>query len=127
MPLLWLIVIVLALAAVGYVAGRGRAMKSAGGDSRHLHSLPSYYGSNAAIKVVVPAFLLLIVWLLAQPIYVNSVVSGMIPESEVAEGSNLSLVMAEVRRTADGIDNAIAAGLMQADRVRDISAASFIR
>ncbi len=122
MPLLWLIVIVLALAAVGYVAGRGRAMKSAGGDSRHLHSLPSYYGSNAAIKVVVPAFLLLIVWLLAQPIYVNSVVSGMIPESEVAEGSNLSLVMAEVRRTADGIDNAIAAGLMQADRVRDISA-----
>ncbi|WP_136443509.1 phosphate ABC transporter permease subunit PstC [Pacificoceanicola onchidii] len=112
MPLLWLIVIVLVIAAAGYVLGRSRALSSAGGEIRGMHSLPSYYGSNAMMKSVVPAFLLLVVWLIAQPIWINMSVSGMIPESEVAEGSNLGLVMSEVRRTADGIDAATAEGLM---------------
>lgn len=44
MPVFWLILIVLAIAATGYVVGRSRALASAGGDSRILHSLPSYYG-----------------------------------------------------------------------------------
>jgi phosphate transport system permease protein len=112
MPILWLIVIVLVLAALGYVLGRQRALASAGGDSRGLHSLPVYYGSNVAMKVAVPALLLLIVWLIAQPLYVNNVVSRMIPASEIGEGSSRGLVVAEVRRVADGLDAAIAAGVM---------------
>ena len=68
MPLFWIVLIVLALAAVGYVAGRSRALASAGGDTRALHSLPSYYGTNVALKVIVPAFLLMIAWSLIQPI-----------------------------------------------------------
>ncbi|WP_137700484.1 phosphate ABC transporter permease subunit PstC [Marimonas lutisalis] len=112
MPLLWLILIVLGIAAAGYLLGRGRALASVGGDRRALHSLPSYYGANVALKAVVPAVLLLLVWLLAQPFYVNSVVSGLIPDSEIAEGSSRGLVLAEVRRTADGLDAAVAAGQM---------------
>ncbi|WP_306140828.1 phosphate ABC transporter permease subunit PstC [Roseibium sp. MMSF_3412] len=112
MPLFWLILIVLAIAAVGYVLGRSRAMSSAGGELSALHSLPSYYGTNVAMKVVVPAFLLLIVWLLAQPFYVNSVISGMIPETSIEEGSSRGLVIAEVRRAARGLDNAVASGAM---------------
>ncbi len=108
----WLILIVLAIAAVGYVLGRSRAMSSAGGELSALHSLPSYYGTNVAMKVVVPAFLLLIVWLLAQPFYVNSVISGMIPETSIEEGSSRGLVIAEVRRAARGLDNAVASGAM---------------
>ncbi|NNF92444.1 MAG: phosphate ABC transporter permease subunit PstC, partial [Boseongicola sp.] len=46
MPLYWLLAIIAALAAIGFVMGRGRAMASAGGDARRLHSLPSYYGWN---------------------------------------------------------------------------------
>ncbi|MEO1116138.1 MAG: phosphate ABC transporter permease family protein, partial [Pseudomonadota bacterium] len=88
MPLFWLILVVLAIAAVGYVLGRSRALSSAGGELSALHSLPSYYGANVAMKVVVPAFLLLIVWLLAQPFYVNNVISGMIPETSIEEGSS---------------------------------------
>jgi len=122
MPLLWLILIVLAIAVAGYVIGRQRALASAGGDSRELHSLPSYYGSNAALKAVVPAFLLVIVWLLVQPLYVNSVVSGMIPGSSVKEGSSLGLVMAEVRRAADGLDSAVAQGIMTEDEARNMRA-----
>ena len=48
--------LVLAVAAAGYVLGRGRAMASAGGDARRLHSLPNYYGMNVALTAMVPAF-----------------------------------------------------------------------
>ncbi len=112
MPIYWLILVVLAVAAIGFFAARARVLSLAGGNQRAMHSLLGYYGWNAALKSAVPAFGLLIVWLIAQPLYIGSVVSGTIPESEVREGSSLSLVMAEVRRTADGIDNAVSAGLM---------------
>ena len=122
MPLVWLILIVLAIAAAGYLLGRSRALASAGGDSRHLHSLPSYYGANTALKSVVPALGLLIIWLLVQPLYVSSNVSGAIPDSAIEEGSSRGLVMAEVRRTADGLNNAVAAGDMTEDYARSESA-----
>ncbi len=122
MPILWLILIVFAIAVVGYVLGRARALHSAGGDSRGLHSLPTYYGANVLLKTIVPAFGLLIVWLLVQPLYVNSQVSEMIPDTAIKEGSSLSLVMAEVRRTANGLDNAVAQGNMTEDDARNFRA-----
>ena len=122
MPLFWLILIVLAIAAVGYVLGRSRALSCAGGELSALHSLPSYYGANVAMKVVVPAFLLLIVWLLAQPFYVNSVISDMIPETAIEEGSSRGLVLAEVRRAARGLDNAVATGAMTEEFARNARA-----
>jgi phosphate transport system permease protein len=93
-------------------------MAGAGGDSRTLHSLPSYYGANVALKVILPSFLLLIVWLLAQPMIVNSAVSSSIPESALPEGASRDLMMSEVRRTAQGLDNAVAQGLMTEDFAR---------
>ncbi|WP_422019183.1 phosphate ABC transporter permease subunit PstC [Roseibium sp.] len=122
MPVIWLILTVLAIAVVGYVLGRGRALASAGGEQIKLHSLPSYYGSNVAMKVVVPAFLILVLWLLAQPLIVNNSISGMIPDSEIAEGSSRGLVLAEVRRAARGLDNAVAAGLITEDFARNARA-----
>ncbi|WP_419737824.1 phosphate ABC transporter permease subunit PstC [Ruegeria sp.] len=112
MPIFWLVLIVLAIAVLGYVLGRARAIQSAGGEPRDLHSLPAYYGANVLLKTIVPAFGLLIIWLLVQPLYVNSKVSGMIPDTSVKEGSSLSLVMAEVRRTASGLQAAVSQGNM---------------
>ncbi|MFY0623521.1 MAG: phosphate ABC transporter permease subunit PstC [Pelagimonas sp.] len=122
MPVFWLILSVLGLGGAGYVAGRQRALASAGGDSRNLHSLPSYYGSNLFIKTVVPAFVLLIIWLLVQPFVIENRVIGLIPSGDIAEGSNINLVMAEVRRTAEGLDNIVALGLMDADDARNMRA-----
>ncbi|WP_120635455.1 phosphate ABC transporter permease subunit PstC [Ruegeria sp. EL01] len=122
MPLIWLFLIVMVIAAIGYVLGRSRALQSAGGDSRDLHSLPVFYGANVALKTVVPAFGLLVFWLLVQPLYVNSQISQTIPGSVVKEGSSLSLVMAEVRRTASGLDNAVAQGSITEDLARDARA-----
>ena len=104
MPLSWLILIVLALAAVGYVMGRSRAMASAGGDSRALHSLPKYYGWNVALTVITPAFGLMVLWLLVQPVFVENRISGLLPDEAVVEGSSRSLVMSDVRRVAEGLD-----------------------
>ena len=119
MPVLWIVFILLAIAAVGYIAGRARVLQAAGGDRRQLHSLPNYYGSNVILKSVVPAFGLLIIWLLLQPFYVNSVVSGMIPDSAIAENSSRGLVLSEVRRTAEGLDLAVGEGVMSEDETRD--------
>ncbi|MEL6808234.1 MAG: phosphate ABC transporter permease subunit PstC [Pseudomonadota bacterium] len=112
MPFTWLVLIILAIAAVGFVMGRSRALQSAGGDSRDLHSLPVYYGSNVAMWTIVPAAAVLIIWLLAQPFFVNSRVLAMLPDSVVTEGSSIGLVMSDVRRVADGLDVAVAQGAM---------------
>lgn len=122
MPVFWLTMIVLAIAAVGFVLGRQRAFASAGGDSRDMHSLPIYYGSNVFMKIIVPALLLLVVWLLAQPLVIDNSISKMIPESEIREGSNMGLLMAEVRRAAEGLDNTVAAGLMTEETARSARA-----
>jgi phosphate transport system permease protein len=119
MPLSWLVIIVLAVSAIGYILGRSRALSGAGGDTRALHSLPSYYGANVFLKIIVPAFGILILWLLIQPFVIDRAVSSMIPPSEIEEGSNIGLVMAEVTRTAEGIKAAVAEGTMTADMAID--------
>lgn len=122
MPVLWLILIVVALGAIGYFLGRQRALSSAGGDVRHLHSLPSYYGANAFLSAVVPALLLLTVWLLAQPMVIENRVSGMIPDEAIEEGSSRSLVMSDVRRVAEGLDMAVEQATLTADEASTLSA-----
>ena len=122
MPVFWLTLIVLAISVVGFLLGRRRALASAGGDSRDLHSLPVYYGANAFMKSVVPAAAVMILWLLVQPFVIDGRIAQMIPETEIAEGSNIGLVMSEVRRTADGIENTVAAGLLTEDAAQNARA-----
>lgn len=112
MPLSWLVLIILVIAAVGFVLGRSRALRSAGRDARGLHSLPVYYGSNVAMWAIVPAAAVLVVWLLAQPFIVNSRVLDTLPDTVVSEGSSIGLVMSDVRRVADGLDVAVQQGAM---------------
>ncbi|TDK45088.1 phosphate ABC transporter permease subunit PstC [Antarcticimicrobium luteum] len=122
MPTAWLVVFVLAVSAIGYIAGRRRALNSAGGDSRALHSLPVYYGFNVALSALVPSLLVLAVWLLAQPMLVENRVSGMIPAEAIPESSTLGLVMSDVRRVAEGLDIAVQQGALSEQEARAIRA-----
>jgi phosphate transport system permease protein len=122
MPVVWILVILLALAVLGFGLGRRRAVASVGGDSRKLHSLPNFYGWNVAMFTAVPALLLMIVWAIAEPIFVESRVEHMIPASMMADGANLSLVMSDVRRVADGLDLAVAQGVLSADAIATMDA-----
>lgn len=108
--MLWILLIIAGLGLLGYILGRGRAISSAGGDVRLLHSLPFYYGTNVALLTVVPALLVLVVWLMVQPMWVNAVVSSAIPDSVVYQADSRDLLMTEVRRLADGIDTAVERG-----------------
>ncbi|QTN35599.1 phosphate ABC transporter permease subunit PstC [Cognatishimia activa] len=122
MPVLWLVLIVFALATVGFFVGRMRALQSAGGDSRNLHSLPYFYGTNVALKVLVPALLVLGIWTLLQGVIINNVVSSGLPESAIPEGSTIGLVMSEVRRVAEGLNLLVAEGLMSQSQSENLRA-----
>ncbi|MFK7744936.1 MAG: phosphate ABC transporter permease subunit PstC [Roseobacter sp.] len=122
MPLLWLCIIIVAISIAGFVLGRQRALFSVDGKSRDLHSLPVYYGANVFMKAVVPAFGVMVIWLLAQPLFIDNRVAQMIPDGEIAEGSSIGLVMSEVRRTADGLSRAVADGYIDEATASDRSA-----
>ena len=71
------------------------------------------------LKAAVPAFGVMVVWLIAQPLVIQNTISGMIPASEIKEGSSIGLVMAEVRRTSQGLENAVASGAMGVTQAMD--------
>ena len=114
----WIALIVLAVATICFVLGRGRALASADGNIRNLHSLPSYYGWNAAIWAAGPAILVLLVWLIAQPLMINRAVAPLMTTDAAAAGSGeLGLLMGDVRRVADGLDRLVATGTIAAGAV----------
>lgn len=123
----FLVSAVLVLSVVGYEVARRRALAGAGGDRRALHSLPVYYGTNAAMFTAVPALGVVVIWLLAQPMMIENRVSAMIPESMIATGSSIGLVMSDVRRVADGLDEAVAQGALSARDALTISAETNLR
>ncbi len=119
----WLIItLVLAIGVAGFIAGRGRAVASVDGDIRHLHSLPSYYGQTVLIFSVVPALLVMLLWLLFQPLYIESSVSRLIDPADIESGSSQTLVMADVRRISDGLSIAMKEGVISSDELSALRA-----
>ena len=116
----WLLILLLALAGLGFFLGRSRALAQAGGDIRKLHSLPNYYGFNVAMLAFVPAVLILGVWVVVQPMVINATVSNEIPATMYDDAGELNLIMSDVRRVADGLDLAVQEGVMSAENARDI-------
>ncbi|MDZ4395431.1 phosphate ABC transporter permease subunit PstC [Cypionkella sp.] len=109
-----LTLILLALAAAGYVIGRRKAVAQVAGDIRKLHSLPPFYGRITALLTAVPAFFLIAAWLLAQPLFLETKALSLINPAELPAGKSAALVMADVRRVADGLN-------MLAERGEDVT------
>lgn len=99
-----IVLIVLVLAAAGYVLGRRRALAASAVSGIRLHSLPGYYGQTVALFVAVPALLVLAAWLFIQPVLIENSISATIPDSVIPQGGARSLVMADVRQIAGGLD-----------------------
>lgn len=109
----WILLLLGAIGVAAFFVSRIRAVGSVGGDARRLHSLPVYYGLNGAMMALVPALLLLAVWLVVQPLLLDrSILSGL-PDSAIPEGSTPGLVMGDVRRVADGIETGFASGTFE--------------
>ncbi len=122
MPLLWLVLILIAASIVGFFLGRQRALHTADGNPRDLHSLPSYYGHNVAFTGLLPALIILVIWVLVQPIIIDNRVSNLIPSTAIPENSTLGLVMSDVRRVADGLDHAVSEGSLSSERASALQA-----
>ncbi|MFT4150176.1 MAG: phosphate ABC transporter permease subunit PstC [Paracoccaceae bacterium] len=105
-----LVLLILALAVAGWIIARQRATASSGGDIRRLHSLPGYYGHFVFLCTAVPALLAVLLWLIVQPVVVETRASGMIADSDIPQGSTRDLVIADVRRLAEGLDVLAARG-----------------
>ncbi|KPN62453.1 phosphate ABC transporter membrane protein 1, PhoT family [Aliiroseovarius crassostreae] len=116
-----LLLIILALAVIGFAIGRGRALKSVQGNRRRLHSLPNYYGFNVAMLAFVPAVLVLALWVIAQPLIINGAVSAMIPESAYDDAGALNLIMSDVKRVSEGLEVALDQGVLERDGVQTLS------
>ena len=117
MPFSLLLVLILVLGGFGFVLGRQRAVASVRGDRRALHSLPGYYGWYVALVTATPAFVLMAVWLIVQPMVIAHQVTGMILPEDIASGSSRDLVMTDVRRIAEGMDSFAASGMAEAEIV----------
>ncbi|MDX3978089.1 phosphate ABC transporter permease subunit PstC [Shinella sp.] len=80
-----LLLVVAVIGVAGYLVGSWRANALAGGKLSNLHSRPGYYGSFVAIWAMLPAVLVLAVWIIASPIYISSTVRGGFPDEVKAE------------------------------------------
>ena len=127
MSALWIIALVGLIALIGFVLGRSRAMASAGGTIRNLHSLPSYYGWNVAMLAVVPALLALLLWTLIQPAVINATVAPIVAGTAAPSSGELDLLMSDVRRVAEGLDTLVVQGAKTWAEVDALSADTDIK
>ncbi|HEY9021369.1 MAG: phosphate ABC transporter permease subunit PstC [Paracoccaceae bacterium] len=127
MPILLLIIVLGVLAIAGFVLGRRRALASVEGNTRRLHSLPNYYAWHGAIMAFLPAIAVLTLWLIAQPLIIERQLSGYFPTEQFENNSQRILLMADVRRVAEGLDVAVAAGALSETDAASLSADGSIR
>jgi phosphate ABC transporter permease protein PstC len=101
-----IIIAVVGLGLIGYFLGRGRAAAVVGGNLRRLHSLPNYHGFYVALWCGLPALLLSMAWLAAQPAIITQATLAAIPAERTAglDDNQISLLLSEVRQAANYAD-----------------------
>lgn len=106
-------------AIFGFFFGRTRALSSAGGDIKKLHSLPQYYGLNALFLAFFPPLLVLVLWTFAQSIFVDERIKSELSPWVLAEQKNINLVVSEVDRLSDGLKASVELGSLTYQQVSD--------
>lgn len=86
MSLAMLIFIVIITGVIGHFLGRKKVLSSVDGKISQLHSLPGYYGTYVMTWVMLPAALLLIIWLLSAPSFIQNSITAEFPALQGSEG-----------------------------------------
>ncbi|MFO7324763.1 MAG: phosphate ABC transporter permease subunit PstC [Pseudomonadota bacterium] len=107
-----LLLLVAAMAVLGYLLGKYRALATVGGGRgiRRLHSLPSYYGLLAALWCALPCLVVLVAWLALEERILGSLVVAGMGEAAPADPVALGLLVNDVRNVLSG---AVPAGLAE--------------
>lgn len=91
------------LTVLGFFLGRSRALSTADGHARNLHSLPNYYGYYIGLWCAAPGFLLLIGWMALETSVMNSMLIANLPASlQELPKAELSLLLNDVKNLANG-------------------------
>jgi len=104
MTVINLVIITVVLTLLYFLFGRHRAYSVAKGNGgiKNLHSLPSHYGTLAALWCLIPALFIIVVWKLLEPTAVDSLLSSSIPEDIRAQGDiAVSLYRNEINNAVD--------------------------
>lgn len=133
MPISIVLMSLILLALAGFWLGRQRSFSLAGGNLRHLHSLPKYYGYYAAIWSGLPALLVLVLWLSFQDGMITQFVMNDLPlASQHLPEAEIGLLLNDVKNLAQGnivsgeIDPAMQAAADHYNTLRSISHAAML-
>ena len=85
-----------------YFFATGRARQRRGVEGQKAHSRPLYHGLNAAIWTGVPAFILLLLWLLGQNAIIDMVVLAGYSGADAMTDAERNLLISEIRQVASG-------------------------
>ncbi len=93
-----LILLLAALSFFAYYLGVAKAKAVSSGHVRNLHSLPRYYGYYTALWCILPALLLLVVWLIFDDTLISQlVIASLPPEIQQLPEEQLGLFMNQIR------------------------------
>jgi phosphate transport system permease protein len=94
------LLIIVALAMVGFFAGRSRALRTSGGDPVALHSRPSYYGFHVLLATLLPALGVVVLVAIATPRIENAAALSNFPAAVAADAQNSDIALSQVRSMA---------------------------
>jgi phosphate transport system permease protein len=124
-----LLMVIAALAAIGFVLGRMRSLAMVGGGKgiRQLHSLPGYYGFLTALWCALPCLLVVVVWAGFQDGIIAALVRRSLADPQL-DATQFGLFMNDVRNlvsgaiAADSVSDAVRAAAAEFLRLRKIAA-----
>ncbi len=100
-----LILILAGLAIAAYAAGRQRSLACVGG-ARHimqLHSLPGYYGYFTALWCLLPALMMILLWVVIEPRVITALVIQDLPQADgTLSAGELNLLVNNIQNLARG-------------------------
>jgi phosphate transport system permease protein len=94
-----------AISVAAFFIGRARSINLAGvaGTAGSLHSLPGYYGYFTAIWCLLPALLVLLVWVALEPGIIIALLVKQLPaEQQALSSGELNLLLNNIQNLANG-------------------------
>ena len=97
-----MLIVLLGVAAYHFGSGRARSLITPNGP--RLHSLPGFYGYYLALWATLPAFLVMLLWLLGEGRIITAGALASLP-AEMTQGdpNQLSLLVNDIRNVAAGL------------------------
>ncbi|NDV87173.1 phosphate ABC transporter permease subunit PstC [Aurantimonas aggregata] len=104
LPLTYVFLIPVAFAFLAFGMAARRAAAIPRGEEGKLHSLPKYHGYLVALSVLVPSLLLILAWLMLEPLVLWRIVVADLPDliRDAGSSAQLSLIVSQVQQAATG-------------------------